>query len=120
MKRLFALLCAALILAFSLCACAGNALESVKQTASEAMSDMKKDATDYSNDNNGLLDDNRETSYNADPTADNTDGIFTDDGNMETVWDDMVEDGKVEDGDGNVGDLENNDDDANVDVDAVE
>ena len=120
MKRFFALICVILIVSVSLCACAQDAVDKVKQTASEAMSDMNGNTTEYSNDNKGLLDDNRETVYSADPTVDNTDGIFTDEGNMATEWDEMVEDGEVNDGDGNIGERENDDGDANIDENAVD
>ena len=120
MKRFLVLIAAVLIVSVSLCACGSEAMDKVKQTASEAISDMTKDETKYSNDNQGLLDDNRETMGMSEPTEDNTDGIATEEGNMATEWDEMVENGEVEDGDGNIGDRENADGDQNIDENAVD
>ena len=120
MKRFLALIAVVTVICVCLSACAGEAVDKVKQTASEAVSDMTKDATKYSNDNQGLLDDNRETLKASEPTEDNTDGVATEDGNMmATEWDNMVENGEVEDGDGNIGERENADGDKNVDENAA-
>ena len=121
MKRLIVLLCAVLFISLSLCACGDDTAQKAKEKASEVMSGIENSmSTDYSNDNQGLLDDNRETIEPTNPTEDNTDGIYTDEGNMATEWDEMVENGEVDDGDGNIGKMENRDGDGNIDEDAVD
>lgn len=121
MKKLIVLLCAVLLISLSLCACEDDTAQKLKQDASEAMSDIKNSlSTDYSNDNQGLLDDNREAIQPTNPTEESTDGIYTDEGNMGTEWDEMVENGEVNDGDGNIGEMENHDGDTNIDEDAVD
>ncbi|WP_405343843.1 hypothetical protein [Ruminococcus sp.] len=109
MKRLFALLCAAMLVGVMLCSCTGTA-NKVKEKASEAVSDIKKDMKDSVTENKSMVDNNG--------TVQPTDA--TDSAMMETIedavateWDNMKEDGKVNDGDGNVGDRENNDGDGN-------
>ena len=124
MKRFIVLAFAMLMISLSLCGCMDNTVDKVKDKASEALSDMNKDvATEHSNDNKGLLDDNRETTATDAPTmteSENETTSSTEGDIIATEWDDMVEDGEVEDGDGNVGDRENDDNDANVDPDAVD
>lgn len=123
MKRIIALMCVAVLTAALLCGCmdsVNNMANDVRNKASEVADDMRTDPTRYSNDNNGLLDDNRETYSPTEDYVDNTDGIMTEEGNFSEEWNDMVEDGEVEDGDGNVGELENRDGDANVDEEAAE
>lgn len=111
MKQLFALLCAALMVGVILCSCNGNTANNVKEKASEAVSDIKKDMKDSVTENKGIVGQNG--------TVEPTDA--TDSSMMETIedavateWDNMVEDGQVDDEDGNVGDRENNDGDGNV------
>ena len=119
MKRLIALAFALLLVSLSLCSCMENTMNKVKETASEAMSDIRN-SMDATEDRNAVADSDRNTTPTGGYAEDNTDGIFTEEGNMATEFDDMVEDGKVEDGDGNVGDLENRDGDENVDEEAAE
>ena len=55
----------------------------------------------------------------SEPIEDSTGGIVEEGGNMiATEWDSMVENGEVEDGDGNIGDRENSDGDKNTDENA--
>ena len=109
MKRLFALLCAALLVGVILCSCTGTA-NKVKEKASEAVSDIKKDMKDNATENKSMVDNNGTVV----PTAP-TDGSMmeTIEDAVATEWDNMKEDGKVDDGDGNVGDRENSDGDGN-------
>lgn len=116
MKRLSALFCAVLVLSFSLCACTQDLVDDAKSKVSEISSDLTPDSTDT----NGLTDNSRIDAAPTAPVEDTTDGIYTEEGNMATEWQDMVENGEVEDGDGNIGDLENRDGDANTDVEAAE
>ncbi len=102
MKRLFALVCASVILSAILCGCMTETEQKVKDTASEASSGLQKVATEV-----GF--DSQET--RADNTA-ATEPDLVD--KIEENVDDMVENGEVEDGDGNVGDLENTDGDGNT------
>ena len=119
MKRLLALMCAVLIVGFSLCACSEDTVKSAKQTASEAMSDIKKDLTQNTDNKDGMGKNDRATIAATEPVESAADD--TDIGEMiETEWNDMVDDGEVNDGDGNVGDLENKDGDGNVDDAAAE
>lgn len=126
MKRFFCLVCALLLVSFSLCSCMDNTVNKVKDKASEAISDLKKDMEQNSTENDGLLGAGSEvpetivsTVLPSDSAEMNTTAP-TDENMLETMWDEMVENGEVKDGDGNVGDLENYDDDANVDTDAVD
>lgn len=125
MKRITALLCAALCMCLVLCSCdeMGSAVNSAKNKASEAVSDLNKDMNKYSTDNNGLFDDNRETVTPTNPPVTETE-FYTEveetEGFIEENVEEMIDNGQVEDGDGNVGDLENIDGDANVDENAVE
>lgn len=109
MKHLFVLLCTALMVGVMLCSCTGTE-NKVKEKASEAVSDIKKDMKDSATENKSMFDNNGTVV----PT------VPTDGSMMETIedavateWEDMKEDGKVEDGDGNVGDRENSDGDGN-------
>ena len=114
MKRIIVLLCAALILALSLCSCMNTSARKVDDTPTEAHSSGYQ--TENSRNDSGVLGDSRET---VKPTEKNN-MLETVKNAAETRWDDMVEDGKIEDGDGNVGERENSDGDGNVDHDAVE
>lgn len=109
MKRLFALLCAAMLVGVMLCSCTGAA-NKVKEKASEAVSDIKKDMKDSATENKSMADNNG-TVVPTDPTEDSM--METIEDAVATEWDNMKEDGKVEDGDGNVGDRENSDGDGN-------
>lgn len=125
MKRITALICAALCICLVLCSCdeMGNAVNSAKNKASEAVSDINKDINKYSTDNSGLFDDNRETVMptNA-PAAETEYDTETEEteGFIEENVEEMIDNGQVEDGDGNVGELENSDGDGNADYNAVE
>ena len=114
MKRIIVLLCAAIILAVSLCSCMNTAARKVDDTPTEARSGMSQ--TENSRSDSGVLGDSRET---VKPTEKNNMMETVMDA-AETRWDDMVEDGEIEDGDGNVGERENSDGDGNVDPDAVD
>ena len=126
MKKIIALVFAALMTAACLCACEGmeNTMNKAKDKASEVVSDLNDDATKYSGDNNGLFDDNRETitPTNASDNLAETETAadVTDDDTMGENIGEMIENGEVEDGDGNVGSLENSDSDANTDENAAE
>ncbi|HBE14667.1 MAG TPA: hypothetical protein DCY72_00245 [Ruminococcaceae bacterium] len=109
MKRLFALLCAAMMVGVMLCSCTGAA-NKVKEKASEAVSDIKKDMKDSATENKSMADNNG-TVVPTDPTEGSMMETIAD--AVATEWDNMKEDGKVEDGDGNVGDRENSDGDGN-------
>ena len=125
MKRIIALICAALCMCAALCSCDGinNTVNSVKNKASEAVSGADNNKDRYSGDNKGLLDDNRETVAPTNPAMteselntelDETEGV------IEENIDEMIDNGEVEDGDGNVGDLENSDGDPYTDENAAE
>ena len=125
MKRITALICVALCMCLVLCSCdeMGNAVNSAKNKASEAVSDINKDINKYSTDNNGLFDDNRETVTPTNAPAAETEYATEaeeTEGFIEENVEEMIDNGQVEDGDGNVGDLENSDGDGNVDYNAVE
>ena len=109
MKRLFALLCAAMLVGVMLCSCTGTA-NKVKEKASEAVSDIKKDMKDSVTENKSM-EDNNGTVVPTDPTEGSMMETIVD--AVATEWDNMKEDGKVNDGDGNVGDRENSDGDGN-------
>ena len=116
MKRIIVLLSAVILVCLCLCSCMNGSAGTVKEQATQQPATMaRQNATEKSKDNKGLLDDNREATAPTDkvePTAVEE--------MMETVWDDMVENGEVEDGDGNVGERENHDGDSNIDPDAVD
>ena len=125
MKRIIALFCAVLCMGMLLCSCAGldNTMNTVKERASEALSGANNDPTRYSGDNNGLFDDNRETMTPTNPTyaaEEYTEADYTEDNQIGEDLGEMIENGEVEDGDGNVGDLENRDGDPNTDENAAE
>ena len=109
MKRLFALLCAAMMVGVMLCSCTQTA-NKVKEKASEAVSDIKKDMKDSVTENKSMVDHNG-TVMPTDPTEGSM--METIEDAVATEWDSMKEDGKVNDGDGNVGDRENSDGDGN-------
>ena len=109
MKRLFALLCTAMMVGVMLCSCTGTA-NNVKEKASEAVSDIKKDMNDNATENKSVVDQNG-TVVPTDPTEGSV--METIEDAVATEWDSMKEDGKVDDGDGNVGDRENSDGDGN-------
>ena len=117
MKRFVALICAVVLAGLILCSCMNNNMTNdAWQNATETVYGIREDTTEYSNDNNGLLDDNREDITPTNPTVDNTDGIYTENGN---IVDEMIEDGEVNDGDGYVGDAENYDNDRYIDDNAA-
>ena len=109
MKHLIVLLCAALMVGVMLCSCTG-ATNKVKEKASEAVSDIKKDMKDTATENKSMKHHNG-TVVPTDPTEGSM--METIEDAVATEWEDMKEDGKVNDGDGNVGDRENNDGDGN-------
>lgn len=115
MKKFFVLLCAVLMLALSLCACMNTSAGRVDET--QAPTTFVK-PTEYSKGSEALA----ETKNNdrEAPTDDDSEMMETIVDAVATEWDDMVEDGQIEDGDGNVGERENNDGDGNYDPDAVE
>lgn len=119
MKRLIVLVFAVIMVSLVLCSCMENTANRVKETASEALSDIRNSlgATQGRDD---LTDTDRDTDPTYGYAEDNTDGIYTEEGNMDSEWDDMADDGRVEDGDGNVGELENRDGDENTDEEAAE
>lgn len=120
MKRITALVCVMMLSAVLLCGCTRDLTNDARQMASEFMAGGTEIGTEYSGDNNGLFDDVRESEASTEAIEDNTDGISTTESNMEENWDEMVEDGQVEDGDGNIGDLENRDGDQYTDEEAAE
>lgn len=109
MKHLIVLLCAALMVGVMLCSCTG-ATNKVTEKASEAVSDIKKDMKDTATENKSMVDHNG-TVVPTDPTESSM--METIEDAVATEWEDMKEDGKVNDGDGNVGERENNDGDGN-------
>ncbi|MBQ6412397.1 MAG: hypothetical protein IJI19_02815 [Ruminococcus sp.] len=115
MKKFFVLLCAVLMLALSLCACMNTSAGRVDET--QAPTTFVK-PTERSKGSEALA----ETKNNdrEAPTDDDSEMMETIVDAVATEWDDMVEDGQIEDGDGNVGERENNDGDGNYDPDAVE
>ena len=115
MKRLIALMSAVVLLCGSLCACDNKATDKMKDKASEAVADVKDSmtATEAKDDNN-MMDNDRETVTPSVTAQDNTDLESF----IATEWDDMVENGEVEDGDGNIGEAENKDGDGNKDESA--
>lgn len=123
MKRITALFCAAVCLCIILCSCSefDNTVNSAKNKASEAVSGMEKNADRYSTDNNGLFDDNTEpTNAPMTETEYYTEADETEDEGIMQNIDEMIDNGEVEDGDGNVGDLENSDGDPYIDENAAE
>lgn len=107
MKRIIILFCAVMLVGVMLCSCTGQTAEKVKDKASEAVADIKDDMKDNPTEK-------RETVAVNETTAP-TEGSMLEtiaDAAM-TEWDDMKENGKVNDGDGNVGELEKNDGDGN-------
>lgn len=107
MKRFFALLCAAAMVGVMLCSCTGDTAGKTKEKASEAVQDIKKDMKDSVTEIEKI-----ETTVPTESPDDNMAETIMD--AVETEWDDMVENGEVDDGDGNVGDAENNDGDGNT------
>lgn len=102
MKRILVFVCAALLLTLTLCGCVNTSAGRVEEKATQSVSGMKP------TENNEVIADKRTDTK---PT-DNTSSIIETIGDIvATEWDDMVQDGEVEDGDGNVGDLENHDGD---------
>lgn len=129
MKRITLLICAVSVVAILLCACSKmmDSLNGTDQRPTDAPTNSTDVTREYPSGYDGAFDENRADTRATDVTApseDDTDGIYTEDGNLtETIeerFDDMVEDGKVEDGDGNVGEAENHDGDMNIDYDAVD
>lgn len=112
MKRIIVLLCAAVLVAVSLCSCMNTSAGRVEEKETQAVSGMKP--TEHSNIAA------TENKQKVKPTEDDPSMMETIVDIVATEWDDMVEDGKIEDGDGNVGDRENSDGDVNFDPDAVD
>lgn len=110
MRRLLGLICAALMLATVLSGCMTETEHKVKEVASEASSGLKKAATEMGIDDPGTR---RITSTDGEDMTERDLGE-----NIEDAVDSMIEDGQVEDGDGNVGDMENRDSDGNIDENA--
>lgn len=110
MKRILILLCGVLMIAAVLCSCMNTSAGKVDEKATQAYSDDKP--TEH---HNIAATDNKEM-----PTEDDSALMETIGDIVATEWEDMVQDGEIEDGDGNVGDRENNDGDGNVDPDAVD
>ena len=116
MKRIIVLLCAVLLLCLSLCSCMNTSAGRVEEKATQAVSGMKP--TEHTGDNDrGITTENKDK---VKATEDKSNLMETIGDIVATEWDDMVDDGKIEDGDGNVGDLENSDGDGNIDTDAVD
>ena len=111
MKRLLLLVCAVITVCLILCSCMSTTAGKVKDSASEFINDITPQSTKYSGDNQGLFDDNRPTEL---PTE-KSNIMETIGDAIATEWDDMVDNGEVEDGDGNIGERENEDGDGNVD-----
>lgn len=103
MKRLFALICAAVLLCVCLCSCMDNAADKVKDKASEAASDVK-----------GIMQDATERPQVIETASPTNNTMETIADMIATEYDDMVENGEVDDGDGNVGDREDHDGDGNA------
>lgn len=110
MKRLFAMICAVLMLTAVLSGCMTETEKKVKDTASEAASGLKKAATEMGIDDNETR---RNTSTENEYTTESDMGEM-----IEDAVDSMIDNGEVEDGDGNIGDAENRDGDRNVDENA--
>lgn len=110
MKRFFALVCAVMMVAVVLCSCSGDTTGKVKEKASEAVSDIKKDMKDSATENKGIVDKNGTVAPTVAPEGDVMETV---EDAVATEWDDMVENGEVNDGDGNVGEAENHDGDGN-------
>lgn len=107
MKRLFALLCAAVLLCVCLCSCMDNAANKVKDKASEAASDVK-DLMQGATDQPQVIE-------TVSPTrAEDGDMMETIADMIASEYDDMVDNGEVDDGDGNVGEKEDHDGDGNA------
>ena len=114
MKRLF-VLCAAAVLMLSLCGCSQNLSEEAKKLATEAASEMRRTATEFADNETNRTETRAETLM---PTE--TDETFDESEATENNMEEMIENGRVEDGDGNVGDLENNDGDRNIDKETAD
>ena len=110
MKRLIALMCAVLMMGVLFCSCNDNTAGKVKDKASEAVQDIKEDMKKSPTENKRIVDNNGTTAPTEAPDGDMMETI---EDVVATEWDDMVENGEVDDGDGNVGDAENNDGDGN-------
>lgn len=105
MKRILVLLCAVLMTAAGLCACMNTSAGRVEEKATQAVSGMNPTEI-----RDAVTGKNEKTK----PT-DNVSSMMETIGDVvATEWQDMVEDGEVEDGDGKVGDLENHDGDGNA------
>lgn len=116
MKKIIVLLCAVLMLALSLCACMNTSAGRVDET--DAPTTFVK-PTERSSKGSEALAETKDTDREK-PTNNDSEMMETIVDAVATEWDDMVEDGQIEDGDGNVGERENNDGDGNYDPDAVE
>ena len=112
MKRIIVMLCAAVMIAVSLCSCVNTSAGKVDEKATQAVSGVKPTER-----KNIAATDSKEK---VKPTDGDSELMETIVDAVATEWDEMVQDGEVEDGDGNVGDLENHDSDSNYDPDAVD
>ena len=114
MKRLTALLMAAVLMAALLCGCMQEAKSDMKSAASEFVNSLQgNNATEVKDRDLPLP--TESDAENMSPTED--DSVMD---QIATEMQDMVENGEVSDGDGNVGELENGDGDANIDEEAAE
>ena len=111
MKQFIALICAAMMICVMLCSCSGDTAEKTKEKASEAASDIKKDMENSVTENKEII---AQKETIAPTTSTDGDMMETIGDAVATEWNDMVENGEVNDGDGNVGDRENNDGDGNA------
>ena len=110
MKKICLLICALLCIGVILCSCSES---DISQKASEAISELEKSVT--GNDDKTVPDNTRETiAYTEAPEETAFENM------LETKWDDMVENGEIDDGDGNVGERENDDGDGIADNGAVD
>lgn len=114
MKRLTALLLAAVLTAALLCGCMQEAKTDMKDAASEFVNGLQGNSATEARDRDLPLP-TKSDAENMSPTED--DSMMD---QIATEMQDMIEDGEVSDGDGNVGELENGDGDANIDEEAAE
>ena len=105
MKKLFAMFCAVIMLTAALTGCMDRTMEQTRKDVTEVVSGIREDL-DARNDETV-----RPTET---PTVREDETTIMED--IEDTVDSMIDDGKVKDGDGNVGDLEKADDDSDVKV----
>ena len=102
MKRIILLLCAAVMLTAVLTACTGNAMTNTSR-ATEPMTEKPRPTVS--------------AKEAAEKPTNAVEELMTE---IEENVDSMIENGEVEDGDGNVGIAENHDGDGNIDENAVD